>query len=79
MMKISLIALVASCAVASSAFALTDSQPSLPPRARVMDSQPSLPPRARVMDSQPSLPPRARVMDSQPSLPPRLIQSIKED
>ena len=44
-MKISLIALVAGCAVASSAFALTDSSPNLPPRARVLDSSPNLPPR----------------------------------
>jgi len=43
-MKISLIALVAGCAVASSAFALTDSVPSVPPHASLMDSVPSTPP-----------------------------------
>jgi hypothetical protein len=43
-MKISLIALVAGCAVASSAFALTDSVPSVPPHASLMDSVPSVPP-----------------------------------
>ena len=57
-MKASLIALVAGCAVAGSAFALTDSPPSSPPRATVMDSPPSSPPRAAVMDSPPSSPPR---------------------
>ena len=45
-MKISLIALVAGCAVASSAFALTDSVPSTPPHAALMDSVPSTPPHA---------------------------------
>jgi hypothetical protein len=43
-MKISLIALVAGCAVASSAFALTDSVPSTPPHASLLDSVPSTPP-----------------------------------
>ena len=57
-MKISLIALLAGCAVASSAFALTDSVPTMPPRARVMDSVPTMPPRARVLDSVPTMPPR---------------------
>jgi hypothetical protein len=56
-MKVSLIALVAGCAVASSAFALTDSPPSQPPHATVMDSPPSQPPHATVMDSPPSQPP----------------------
>jgi hypothetical protein len=57
-MKISLIALVAGCAVASSAFALTDSIPTLPPRASLQDSIPTLPPRASLQDSIPTLPPR---------------------
>ena len=56
-MKISLIALVAGCAVASSAFALTDSVPSTPPHASLMDSVPSTPPHASLMDSVPSTPP----------------------
>jgi len=42
-MKISLIALVAGCAVASSAFALTDSPPANPPHMAVMDSPPANP------------------------------------
>jgi hypothetical protein len=53
-MKVSLIALVAGCAVASSAFALTDSIPTTPPRA--FDSIPTTPPRA--FDSIPTTPPR---------------------
>ena len=56
-MKVSVIALVAGCAVASSAFALTDSPPSNPPHVAVMDSPPSNPPHAAVMDSPPSNPP----------------------
>jgi hypothetical protein len=43
-MKLSLVALVAGCAVASSAFALTDSPPTNPPHAAVMDSPPTNPP-----------------------------------
>jgi hypothetical protein len=58
-MKVSLIALIAGCAMAGSAFAMMDSPPSSPPRATVMDSPPSSPPRAVVMDSPPSSPPRA--------------------
>jgi hypothetical protein len=54
-MKVSLIALVAGCAVASTAFSMTNS---LPARAAVLDSTPTLPPRAAVLDSTPTLPPR---------------------
>jgi hypothetical protein len=68
-MKISLVALVAGCAFASSAFSMSDS----PKGGTTMDSPPSLPPRAAVLDSPPSLPPRAAVLDSPPSLPPRQI------
>ena len=53
-MKVSLVALVAGCAFASSAFAMSDA----PKAGATMDSPPSLPPRAAVMDSPPSLPPR---------------------
>ena len=66
-MKVSLIALVAGCAVASSAFALTDSIPTTPPR--TFDSIPTTPPRA--FDSIPTTPPRA--FDSIPTTPPRQI------
>jgi hypothetical protein len=61
-MKLSLVALVAGCAVASSAFAVMDSPPTLPPGAAVMDSPPTLPPGAAVLDSPPTLPPGAAVM-----------------
>ena len=57
-MKLSLVALVAGCAVASSAFALMDTPPTNPPRAAVMDTPPTNPPRAAVMDTPPTNPPR---------------------
>ena len=57
-MKVSLIALITGCAVASSAFALTDSMPTQPPRTTVLDSMPTQPPRATVLDSMPTQPPR---------------------
>jgi len=57
-MKVSLVALVAGCALAGSAFALTDSIPTTPPRASVLDSIPTTPPRASVLDSIPTTPPR---------------------
>ena len=56
-MKVSLIALVAGCAVASSAFALADSLPTLPPHVLLTDSLPTLPPH--LTDSLPTLPPHA--------------------
>ena len=56
-MKASLIVLVAGCALASSAFALTDSPPVAPPHATVMDSPPVAPPHVAVMDSPPVAPP----------------------
>jgi hypothetical protein len=45
-MKISLIALLACCAVTSSAFALTDDPGSNPPRMALTDDPGSNPPRA---------------------------------
>ena len=57
MIKVSLVALVAGCAVASSAFALTDSPPTYPPHVAVMDSPPTYPPHVAVMDSPPTYPP----------------------
>jgi len=56
-MKLSLVALVAGCAVASSAFASMDSPPTNPPHAAAMDSPPTNPPHAAVMDSPPTNPP----------------------
>ena len=44
-MKVSLIALVAGCAVASSALAAFDIPPTLPPRTAALDIPPTLPPR----------------------------------
>ncbi len=44
-MKLSLIALIAGCAVASSAFALTDTPHTNPPRAIVLDTPHTNPPR----------------------------------
>jgi hypothetical protein len=43
-MKISLIALFASCALASSAFAALDNPPSTPPNVAALDNPPSTPP-----------------------------------
>ena len=57
-MKVSLIALVAGCAVAGSSFAMVDSPPANPPRTAVMDSPPANPPRTAVTDSPPANPPR---------------------
>ena len=47
-MKLSLVALIAGCAVASPVFALTDTPPTNPPRATVMDTPPTNPPGASV-------------------------------
>ena len=58
-MKVSLIALVAGCAVASSAFAAMDIPPILPPHASVLDIPPILPPHARALDIPPILPPHS--------------------
>jgi hypothetical protein len=57
MMKVSLIVLVAGCAVVGSAFALTDTPPANPPHAVVMDTPPANPPHAVVMDTPPANPP----------------------
>jgi hypothetical protein len=43
-MKLSLVALIVGCAVASPVFALMDTPPTLPPHAAVMDTPPTLPP-----------------------------------
>ncbi len=43
-MKISLIALAASCVLAGSAFAALDNPPSTPPDAMALDNPPSTPP-----------------------------------
>ena len=56
-MKVSLVALVAGCAVASSAFATMDSPQTTPPHAAVMDSPQTTPPHFMVMDSPQTTPP----------------------
>jgi hypothetical protein len=58
-MKVSLIALVAGCAVASSAFAAMDIPPILPPHASALDIPPILPPHASALDIPPILPPHS--------------------
>jgi hypothetical protein len=69
-MKVSLVALVAGCAVASSAFGGVDMPPIVPPHARVLDMPPIVPPHARVLDMPPIVPPHARVLDMPPIVPP---------
>ena len=56
-MKVSLIALIAGCAVANSAFVLADSIPTTPPHAVLADSIPTTPPHADLADSIPTTPP----------------------
>jgi len=58
-MKVSLIALVAGCAVASSAFAAFDIPPTMPPHAAVFDIPPTMPPHAAVFDIPPTMPPHS--------------------
>jgi hypothetical protein len=67
-MKVSLVALVAGCAVASSAFAAFDLPPVVPPRA-AFDLPPVVPPRS-ALDLPPVVPPRA-AFDLPPVVPPR--------
>ena len=57
-MKITLIALIACCAVTSSAFALTDDPGSNPPRMALTDDPGSNPPRMALTDDPGSNPPR---------------------
>jgi len=61
-MKVSLIALVAGCTIASAAFAALDIFPVLPPHAAVLDSPSSLPANAAVLDIPPSMPPHIRIL-----------------
>jgi hypothetical protein len=58
-MKVSLIALVAGCAVASSAFAAFDLPPVVPPHQTVFDLPPVVPPHQTVFDLPPVVPPHA--------------------
>jgi hypothetical protein len=56
-MRVSLVALIVGCAVASPVFALMDTPPTNPPHASVMDTPPTNPPHAGVMDTPPTNPP----------------------
>ena len=58
-MKVSLVALVAGCAVASSAFGAFDIPPINPPHASVLDIPPINPPHAAMLDIPPINPPHA--------------------
>jgi hypothetical protein len=78
-MKVSLIALIAACAVAGSAFAVTNSASTSPPPARVLDSTHTNPPHLfdsthtnppHLFDSTHTNPPHAVVLDSTHTNPP---------
>ncbi len=56
-MKIRLVALVAGCAIAGSAFAGFDNPPSNPPNLAGFDNPPSNPPNLAGFDNPPSNPP----------------------
>ena len=58
-MKVSLVALIAGCAVASSAFAALDIPPIHPPHAALLDIPPIHPPHAALLDIPPIHPPHA--------------------
>jgi hypothetical protein len=69
-MKTSLIALIAGCVVASSAFAFTDAVPTSPPHASLRDAVPTSPPHASLRDAVPTSPPHASLRDAVPTSPP---------
>jgi hypothetical protein len=56
-MKISLIALAAACAMASSAFAAADFPPVVPPHVALLDLPPVVPPHGALLDLPPVVPP----------------------
>jgi hypothetical protein len=58
-MKVSLVALVAGCAVASSAFGAFDMPPVMPPHAAALDMPPVMPPHAAALDMPPVMPPHS--------------------
>ena len=57
-MKVSLIALVAGCAVASSAFGTFDLPQTVPPRLAMLDLPQTVPPRLAMLDLPQTVPPR---------------------
>jgi hypothetical protein len=69
-MKVSLVVLVAACAIASPAFAAFDIPPTIPPHAAVFDIPPTIPPHA-AFDIPPTIPPHAAVFDIPPTIPPQ--------
>jgi hypothetical protein len=69
-MKVSLVALVAGCAVASSAFAAFDMPSVMPPHAAVLDMPPVMPPHASVLDMPSVMPPHASLLDMPSVMPP---------
>jgi hypothetical protein len=56
-MKLSLAALIAACAVASSAFAAFDIPPVIPPHFAALDIPPVIPPHFAALDIPPVIPP----------------------
>jgi len=56
-MKVSLVALIAGCAIASSAFASFDNPPMTPPHLAQMDNPPMTPPHLAQLDNPPMTPP----------------------
>jgi hypothetical protein len=70
LMKFSLVALVAGCALAGSAFAALDNPPSAPPNLAALDNPPSAPPNLASLDNPPSAPPNFAAIDNPPSAPP---------
>jgi len=61
-MKVSLVALIAGCAIASSAFGLFDNPPMTPPRLALLDNPPMTPPRLALPDNPPMPPPAQSIV-----------------
>jgi hypothetical protein len=72
-MKVSLIALIAGCAVAISASAIPSSMPGMGARTVLADSLPPSPPHVVLADSLPPSPPHVVLADSLPPSPPHVV------
>src|SRR5271168_3198054 len=72
MMKVSLVALVAGCAIASSAFGLFDNPPMTPPHLALLEASPMTPPHLALLDNPPMTPPHLALLDNPPMTPPHL-------
>jgi hypothetical protein len=70
-MKVSLVALIAACAIASPSLAVFDNPPITPPRVALLDNPPITPPRVALLDNPPITPPRVALLDNPPITPPR--------